>query len=89
MLRPYALRLMALVLTVLNEDNEENGLLCLRICFDLHRNYRPALEEQIGPFLAFVQKARPFSALVLLTGLICSLTEQHASKYYKQPIPHS
>ena len=55
-LRPYGVQLMKTALHVLNSDNEENGLLCLRICFDLHKAYRPTLEDQVPPFLDFVRK---------------------------------
>ena len=57
-LRPYGVQLMKTALHVLNTDNEENGLLCLRICFDLHKAYRPTLEDQVPPFLDFVRKVR-------------------------------
>ena len=55
-LRPYGVQLMQTALHVLATDNEENGLLCLRICFDLHKAYRPSLEDQVTPFLDFVRK---------------------------------
>ncbi|EIE23491.1 hypothetical protein COCSUDRAFT_65942 [Coccomyxa subellipsoidea C-169] len=46
-LRPHAVVLMQAALNVLNTDNEENGLLCLRITFDLHKAFRPNLEELV------------------------------------------
>ena len=55
-LRPYGVQLMQTAMHVLNTDNEENGLLCLRICFDLHKAYRPTLENDVPPFLEFVRK---------------------------------
>ena len=43
-------------LAVLSADNEDNGLVCLRIAFDLHKAFRPALVEQVAPFLEFARK---------------------------------
>lgn len=59
LLRPHAVVLMQAALNVLNTDNEENGLLCLRIAFDLHKAFRPSLEELVPPFMEFVKKASP------------------------------
>lgn len=39
---------------ILQNDNEENAVICLRIIFDLHKNYRSSLEVQVQPFLSFV-----------------------------------
>ena len=55
-MRPFSSELMATALQVLAEDNEENGLLCLRISFELHKQYRPALEEFVPKFLDLVRK---------------------------------
>lgn len=57
-MRPYAPQLMQAILDVLNTDNEENGLLCLRISFDMHKAFRPTLEEQVQPFMEIVRKVR-------------------------------
>ena len=35
---------------------EENAVICLRIIFDLHKNFRPTLECEVQPFLDFVQR---------------------------------
>lgn len=58
LLRPHSIALMQAALNVLNTDNEENGLLCLRITFDLHKAFRPSLEDLVPPFMEFVKKAR-------------------------------
>jgi transformation/transcription domain-associated protein len=55
-IRPFVQDLLKLSMHVLTSDNEENGLICLRIIFDLHKNFRPALEPEVQPFLDFVQK---------------------------------
>lgn len=48
--------LLKLSMHILNTDNEENSLICLRIIFDLHKNYRPTLDAYAQPFLDFVKK---------------------------------
>ncbi|XP_043711461.1 transformation/transcription domain-associated protein-like [Telopea speciosissima] len=55
-LRPIVQDLLKLALQVLTLDNEENGLVCIRIIFDLLRNFRPSLENEVQPFLDFVCK---------------------------------
>ena len=40
---------------IMEEDNEENALLCVRILFDLHKSYRPSLKQFVPRFLEFVQ----------------------------------
>lgn len=53
-LRPFETELLDLTLEPLREENEKNALLCLRIIFDLHRNFRPSMEHKALPFLKFV-----------------------------------
>ncbi|KAI4327728.1 hypothetical protein L6164_020154 [Bauhinia variegata] len=53
-LRPFVQDLLKVALQVLTTDNEENGINCIRIIFDLLRNFRPALEAEVQPFLDFV-----------------------------------
>jgi transformation/transcription domain-associated protein len=54
--------LVRLAMATLQTDNECNGMISLRIFFDLLKNFRPApnsprgLEEHVPPFLEFVQK---------------------------------
>ncbi|KAI4325437.1 hypothetical protein MLD38_030838 [Melastoma candidum] len=55
-LRPFVQDLLKVAMQVLTSDNEENGLICIRIIFDLLRNFRPALENETQPFLDFVCK---------------------------------
>ena len=53
-LRPFESELLDLALSPLREENEKNALLCLRIIFDLHRNFRPSMEKNAVHFLKFV-----------------------------------
>lgn len=40
--RPYVKQILSLCLKLLQTDNEENVLVCLRIIIDMHKQYRPA-----------------------------------------------
>ncbi|KAI4314757.1 hypothetical protein L6164_027634 [Bauhinia variegata] len=55
-LRPFVQDLLKVALQVLTTDNEENGIICIRIIFDLLRNFRPTLEAEVQPFLDFICK---------------------------------
>jgi hypothetical protein len=55
-LRPYVAQLLHLLMEVLRSDNEDNSLVALKTLFDLHRNYRPALRNEVQPFLELVQQ---------------------------------
>lgn len=55
-LRPFVQDLLKVAMQVLTTDNEENGLISIRIIFDLLRNFRPTLETEVQPFLDFVCK---------------------------------
>ncbi|WJX55827.1 non-specific serine/threonine protein kinase [Trifolium repens] len=53
-LQPFVQDLLKVAMQGLTTDNEENGLICIRIIFDLLRNFRPTLENEVQPFLDFV-----------------------------------
>uniref|UniRef100_K3WPN5 Uncharacterized protein n=1 Tax=Globisporangium ultimum (strain ATCC 200006 / CBS 805.95 / DAOM BR144) TaxID=431595 RepID=K3WPN5_GLOUD len=55
-LRPYVTQLLHALMDVLHRDNEENALIALKTLFDLHRNYRPGLRNEVQPFLELVQQ---------------------------------
>lgn len=48
--------LLKVVMYLLSSENEENALICLRIIIDLHKNYRPTLEQDVQPFFDIVIK---------------------------------
>ena len=54
-LRPYVADLLKLAMQILTTDTEEAALVCLRIIFDAHKNFRPDLNQEVNPFLDFVQ----------------------------------
>lgn len=55
-LRPYVNSILSLMLKLLQIDNEENVLVCLRIIIELHKQYRPAFNTEIQMFLGFVKQ---------------------------------
>lgn len=46
-LRPYVNNILVLMLKLLQVDNEENVLVCLRIIIELHKQYRPAFNQDV------------------------------------------
>ncbi|KAJ3319442.1 hypothetical protein HDV06_006328 [Boothiomyces sp. JEL0866] len=54
-LRKYSHDLMTTLMQLLLVDNEENGVLCLKIIVDLHKNYTALMEDQVQPFLNLVR----------------------------------
>ena len=46
-LRPHVPQMLSLCMKLLETDNEENAVICLRIIFDLHKNFRPNLERAL------------------------------------------
>ena len=56
MVKDYADQLMKSMMTVLQNDNEENAVTALKIIIDLHRSYKQVLESHVQPFLNLVQR---------------------------------
>lgn len=54
-LRPYVKQILTLMLKLLEIENEENVLVCLRIIIELHKQYRPQFNSEIQQFLQFVK----------------------------------
>nr|KAJ3422805.1 hypothetical protein HK105_006243 [Polyrhizophydium stewartii] len=55
-LKQYVSELMTVLMLVLRQDNEDNGVLCLKIIVDLHKNYKQHVEGFVQPFLDTVQE---------------------------------
>lgn len=55
LLKPYVQPILALMLKLLELENEENVLVCLRIIIELHKQYRPPFNTEIQHFLQFVK----------------------------------
>jgi transformation/transcription domain-associated protein len=54
-LRPYVLDLCQLLMKIVQDDNEENAVICIKIIAELHKNYKLALEDQVQPFYDLIQ----------------------------------
>ncbi|XP_044007561.1 transformation/transcription domain-associated protein isoform X2 [Aphidius gifuensis] len=54
-LRHYVKHILSLMLKLLETENEENILVCLRIIIELHKHYRPTFNPEIQHFLQFVK----------------------------------
>lgn len=50
-LRPYVKQILTLMLKLLQIDNEENVLVCLRIIIELHKQYRPQFNPEVSSAL--------------------------------------
>lgn len=46
-LRPYVKQILSLMLKLLESENEENILVCLRIIIELHKQYRPTFNPEV------------------------------------------
>ncbi|KAK2564815.1 Transformation/transcription domain-associated protein [Acropora cervicornis] len=54
-LRPHFQPILSLMFYLLEIENEENVLVCLRIIIELHKQFRPPLQSEIQHFLQFVK----------------------------------
>ena len=52
--KPFVPAIMSLVLHLLRTDNEENGVICVKIVIDLCRHHKAATEQHIASFVDFV-----------------------------------
>lgn len=48
-LRPFVKDIIFLMFHLLDVDNEENVLICLRIVIELHKHYRPPFSPEVSP----------------------------------------
>ncbi|KAI9486745.1 MAG: hypothetical protein EXX96DRAFT_53394 [Benjaminiella poitrasii] len=55
-LKEYVPDLCKMLMHLLRVENEDNGVVCVKIITDLHRTYRHLLEDQVQPFLDIVQE---------------------------------
>ncbi|XP_060086157.1 transformation/transcription domain-associated protein-like [Ylistrum balloti] len=54
-LKKFVQQILSLMFKLLKIENEENVLVCLRIIIELHKQYRPQMNEEIKDFLTFVK----------------------------------
>lgn len=55
LIRPHVKQIIVLAIKLLQTDNEENVLVCLRIIIDIHKQYRPPFHPEIQDFLSYVK----------------------------------
>lgn len=60
-LRPFVKDILILMFHLLDVDNEENVLICLRIVIELHKHYRPPFSTEVSHPSAMMQ-----SCIILL-----------------------
>uniref|UniRef100_A0A6E8VNF8 FAT domain-containing protein n=1 Tax=Anopheles coluzzii TaxID=1518534 RepID=A0A6E8VNF8_ANOCL len=56
LVRPFVKPIIILTIKLLQTENEENVLVCLRIIVDIHKQYRPPYHAEIMDFLAYLKK---------------------------------
>ncbi|XP_014255602.1 transformation/transcription domain-associated protein [Cimex lectularius] len=54
-LKPYVESILKLTFKLLETENEQNVLVCLRIIIELHKHFRPTYNAEIQHFLQFVR----------------------------------
>ncbi|XP_048245320.1 transformation/transcription domain-associated protein-like isoform X4 [Haliotis rufescens] len=54
-LKKYIQQILSLMFKLLKIENEENVLVCIRIILELHKQYRPQMNDEIQDFLQFVK----------------------------------
>ncbi|BFZ01386.1 hypothetical protein BsWGS_04423 [Bradybaena similaris] len=54
-LKKYVPQILSLMFRLLKIENEENVLVCIRIILELHKQYRPQMNEEIADFMKFVK----------------------------------
>ncbi|KAK3867130.1 hypothetical protein Pcinc_027378 [Petrolisthes cinctipes] len=54
-LKVYLRSILSLMFRLLENDNEENVMVCLRIIIELHKTFRPQFSQEILQFLQFVK----------------------------------
>ena len=51
LLRPHVRSILSLMFKLLEKENEENVLICLRIVIELHKQYRPPFSAEVSVHL--------------------------------------
>lgn len=53
-LKPYVDRLVTLCMKLIETDNEQNGISCIRIIVELQKNFRPPYNAEVSCKFFFV-----------------------------------
>lgn len=54
--RPYVRQILTLVFKLIEIENEENVLVCLRLVMEMHKQFRPPFSQEIHHFVQLVKK---------------------------------
>lgn len=54
--QPYAESILNTLTRILDQENEDNGVLCMKIITSLHKTYKATLADKTEPFLAIINK---------------------------------
>lgn len=52
-LKPYVDRLVTLCMKLIETDNEQNGISCIRIIVELQKNFRPPYNAEVNIYYIF------------------------------------
>lgn len=54
--QPYSEKILDTLTTVLAAENEDNGVLCMKIITSLHKAYKTTLADKVGPFVLLINQ---------------------------------
>lgn len=63
-LRPYVRNILTLMSKLLETDNEENVLVCLRIIIELHKQYKPTFNPEVSNVFSLFFVIRIFKIII-------------------------
>lgn len=55
-LQPYLEEILACLTKILQEENEDNGVLCMKIITSLHKAYKATLADKVEPFIDVINQ---------------------------------
>lgn len=89
-LKPMASNILDVVMEVVRTDNEDNGVLCMKIITVLHRAYKTQLLYQVQPFLDLVKEM--FTNIPQVVNEVFgsesqNVTQTHAASSLQSPKP--
>ena len=82
-LKKYVLDLGKLVMHILTHDNSDNAIICLKIIFDVHKNFATVLEGQVGSQFVFLFFAIRFPFFFLRVTYSVSLLFSLGPRLYQ------
>lgn len=71
--KQHIVELLSVCHSILFSDSEDHGMIAQRVLFDIHKAYKPSLEEQSGPFFEWLKQVRGCSFLISAHSFVVSL----------------